>query len=90
MIAFNLGDRCTYNISTNRETSVNEIFTLLSKELNYINSAIYKDKRPGEIRHISLTNHKANIEMGWSPKISIEDGVKKIVQYYIHGGHNEH
>jgi len=82
MLAFERGDREIYNISANRETNVNEIFAILKSEFGFPEDAIHGDKRPGELQRIFLTNHKAKSELGWSPKISLEEGIKRTVQYY--------
>jgi UDP-glucose 4-epimerase len=82
MLAFERGDREAYNIAVNKETSVNEIFSLLKAEFNFPHDVIYGDKRPGELQRICLTNHKAKAGLGWSPKVSLEEGIKRTVQYY--------
>jgi len=84
MLAFEREGRGIYNIGTNRETSVNEIFALLKAEFSFPKDAIYGDKRPGEIQRIFITNHKAKAELGWEPKASLEEGIKRTVQYYKH------
>jgi UDP-glucose 4-epimerase len=82
MLAFERGDREIFNISANRETDVNKIFTLLKAEFGFPKDAIHGDKRPGELQRIFLTNHKAKAELGWEPKVSLEEGIKRTVQYY--------
>lgn len=82
MIAIGQGDGGIYNIATNRETSVNELFSLLKNEFGFKQEAIYEDRRPGEVQRIYLTNEKAKKELGWSPKVSFEEGIKRTVAFY--------
>lgn len=82
MIAIEKGNGGIYNIATNRETSVNELFNLLKKEFSFDQEAIYENKRPGEVQRIYLTNEKAKRELGWVPKVSFEEGIKRTVEFY--------
>jgi len=82
MLAFEHGDRGIYNISTGIETDVNTIFALLKAEFGFPKDAIYSDKRPGELQRIALSYQKAKSEMGWSPKVTFKEGIKKTVKYY--------
>lgn len=59
-----------YNVSTNVETSINEII----KYLNY-NKINYLNKIDGEVTNTKLDNLKLK-SIGWNPKISIEEGLK--------------
>lgn len=82
MLAFKYGDREIYNISTGVETDVNTIFAILKAEFGFPKDAIHGDKRPGELQRIALAHNKAKAGLGWSPKVSFEEGIKKTVQYY--------
>lgn len=82
MIAWENGDRQIFNIGTGIETDVNEIFMLLKKEFGFPKDAIHAEKRSGELQRICISNEKAKSELGWSPKYTLEDGIKKTVEYY--------
>jgi UDP-glucose 4-epimerase len=82
MIALEKGDREIYNIGTAIETDVNEIFRLLKKEFGFTKDAINGEKRPGELQRISIANDKAKAELGWYPKYTLEQGIKKTAEYY--------
>ena len=43
---------------------------------------IYEDPRPGDIRYSVADISKAGKELGYSPKYSIEDGIKQTVDYF--------
>jgi UDP-glucose 4-epimerase len=71
-----------YNIGWGRPTSINEIYTNLAKITNYSQSVSYGPAKVGETRHIYLNAAKANRELGWSPTISLEDGLRETVEYF--------
>ena len=62
-----------FNVGSGITTSVNRIAELLG------GPKIHIPKRPGEpdITHADVT--KINSELGWSPEISIETGVKRVL-----------
>jgi UDP-glucose 4-epimerase len=82
MLAMTNGDRLVCNLGSNVETSVNEIFDLLKEEFQFPLNPMRKPKRAGEVYRICLTNERAKAELGWSPKISFEEGVRRTVKYY--------
>jgi len=84
MIAIKKGDKGIYNIATNRETSVNELFGLLKAGTGFSHEAIHTEKRAGEVQRIYLSNNKAKAELGWSPEISLEDGIIRTIEYFRH------
>jgi UDP-glucose 4-epimerase len=82
MLAWEKGDKQIFNIGTGIETDVNEIFSHLKKEFGFPKDAIHSDNRPGELQRICIANAKAKAELGWSPKYTLEEGIKKTVKYY--------
>lgn len=83
MLAWEKGDRQIFNIGTGIETDVNEIFRLLKKEFGFPKDAIYAEKRSGELQRICIAYEKAKAELGWSPKYTFAEGIKKTVEYYV-------
>ena len=71
-----------YNIGWGRPTSINEIFAGLAKATDYGQSACYGPAKVGETRHIYLDASKADRDLGWTPTISLEDGLKQTVEYF--------
>ena len=71
-----------YNIGTGKETSILEIFDMLKKELNFKQDPIYSKKRIGEIQRICLDASKIKKELGWRPKYSLKEGIKRTSDYY--------
>ena len=71
-----------YNLGWSRPTSINEIFSNLAKITNYPLSVAYGPAKVGETRHIYLNAAKANRDLGWSPTVSLEDGLRETVEYF--------
>jgi UDP-glucose 4-epimerase len=76
------GKEGTYNIGTGKETSVNELINVFSKVLGREIKPEYAPPRKGEIRRISLDGEKAKKELSFVPKYSLEEGLKKTIEWY--------
>jgi dTDP-glucose 4,6-dehydratase len=46
----------------------------------------YVADRPGHDRRYALDSTKAQTELGWKPEISVEDGIRRTVQWYKDNG----
>ncbi len=82
LLAIERGDNAIYNIGTGVETSDQEIFDAMAQALGYKDTPLYIAVRPGEIQRICLNCNKAKNELGWRPKLSLEEGIQKTVPYY--------
>lgn len=82
MLALDRGNRGIYNIASNKETSVNDVFKHLKAESGFKADVIYGPARKGEVYRIRLTNDMAKEGLGWTPKIGIEEGIRRTVDYY--------
>lgn len=71
-----------FNIGWGRPTSVNDIFNTLAKITDYPHAALFGPAKVGETRHIYLDAAKAKKELGWSPTLSLEEGLEKTVAYF--------
>ena len=73
----------SYNISASNEidtvTLLKKILKLLGKPEDLLQ---FGEERPGEDLRYSLDSSKIRNELGWKPKISIDDGLKKTVNWY--------
>ena len=80
--ALTKGKNAIYNIGTGVETSDQEIFDTLAGVLGYKGKPIYAPVRKGEVYRISLDCSKARKELGWSPKLSLKEGIAQTAEYY--------
>lgn len=70
------------NISSQKQTSVIDLFKIINELLGDSLSPIFSPERPGEIRDNSLANAKAERLLGWGPSTSIEKGLQKTLDFY--------
>src|SRR5512140_3189147 len=68
-----------YNLGWGRPTSINEIFSSLTKITGYSHSVQRGPARLGETRHIYLDATKAGRDLGWKPTLTLEEGLQKTV-----------
>ena len=71
-----------YNLGWGRPTSINEIFSTLTKLTGYALPAEHGPAKVGETRHIYLDASKAKKDLGWIPAITLEEGLEKTIEHY--------
>jgi len=71
-----------YNIGTGKETSDQEIFNIVAEAAGYKGVARYAPVRKGEIQRICIDYAKVKRELGWSTRVELTDGIRKVVDYY--------
>lgn len=79
----------TFNIAQGKETSINKIACLMTKSYNEITGKnislkfVYTKSRSGDVkRHLADISNAKKI-LGYQPKISIEEGLRKIIEWNI-------
>lgn len=77
--------RGEFNISTNRETSVNELYEKLLEVSGRDMEAVHGNERKGEVRRSALDNSRAGEVLGWKPGVSLEEGLKLTFDYFNRG-----
>jgi len=80
--ALNTAAHGIYNVGTGRETSVNELFSLLAGLINPAIREVHGPAKKGEQQRIALDASKFHRELDWEPKVSLEDGLARTVEYY--------
>lgn len=73
-----------FNISTATQITNNQVFEAIKDELQSDINPNYGPERPGDVRHISLANQKADQLLGWKPQVDFKSGIKKTIAYYKH------
>ncbi len=79
--AINSSSSGIFNISSNRETYLEELYETVTKYLNgrvKIESMI----REGEIKRIYLDNTKAREVLAWEPAVDLEEGVYRTLEFW--------
>ncbi|NDB33113.1 MAG: NAD-dependent epimerase/dehydratase family protein [Nitrososphaeria archaeon] len=69
-------------LSTNKETSVNEALRVISEVTGKNIAPTYTEKNPGDIRRMVLSYEKAKKAFGYSPRVSLKEGVTRYVNWY--------
>ncbi len=85
-LAMEKGDGEIYNIGSGVGISVNKIYSMLSELLSFNKPPIYAPPRPGEIEKVYLDSSKVQKELGWKPKVSFEDGLRKTISWFRNSG----
>jgi UDP-glucose 4-epimerase len=72
-----------FNIATGNQTTINQLATMLQQIMNKTNlKPTYTSPRPGDIRHSYADITKAKKLLQYNPKISLKDGLTKLVKWY--------
>jgi len=82
ILSISRGNGGCYNLGTGKETSVNELYSIIKRVCKTDLEPIYAPKRIGEIERIALDSEKAKNELGWKAKTSLEDGISKTYEYF--------
>jgi UDP-N-acetylglucosamine 4-epimerase len=78
-----------YNVAVGERTSLNELYemirTLLLKEFPQLATIkpIYRDFRPGDVRHSLADISKARDLLGYAPTHTIAQGLKEAMDWYL-------
>ncbi len=71
-----------FNVATARRVTLNETFYALQKLTSYSGSPLYTAERGGDIKHSLADISSAEAHLGYKPKVSFEDGLRKTVDWY--------
>jgi UDP-glucose 4-epimerase len=80
--AINLGGGRAFNIGTGCGASVNQIFQLLKEITNYRWKPDHGPARAGDVYRINLDCQQALRELEWSPRVSLEEGLTRTVEFF--------
>jgi UDP-N-acetylglucosamine/UDP-N-acetyl-alpha-D-glucosaminouronate 4-epimerase len=71
-----------YNVAAGERQSLNELLDRLRALTRTEAEARYEDARPGEVRHSQADISRAGGELGYRPKVSVEEGLSRTVDWY--------
>ena len=78
-----------YNIGTGTEASVNELIVSLEGALGRNLEREHLPERRGEVKHVYLNIDKARKLLGFDPKFSLEEGLKRTYDWFRTVGRSE-
>lgn len=67
----------TFNVSTNTDISILELFNTMKKYSGYIKEAVHKEARKGDIRNSRLDNSRLRNSTSWKPEYTLDEGLKE-------------
>lgn len=82
LAALERGDGGTYHVSTATLVTVNDLFRKLALLTGYQMKPQHGPARRGDVYRISLDNSLAREELGWEPRVSLEEGLSLTVDYF--------
>lgn len=71
-----------FNISTGKETNVNEILEKITQKMKKNITPVYCPSKPGDEQQRCLDWRKAKKELGWSPKYDLDEGIKETINWF--------
>jgi len=74
-------DGAAFNIGTGRETSVLTIFRELARLTGFPGEPRFAPPRPGEVRRSALAGAKAAQALGFTPRVSLAEGLARTVDW---------
>jgi len=72
-----------FNIGTGKIISINKLIELIENKLGKKAKIKYLPAQKGDMNRTFADISKAKIKLGYSPKISIEDGISQYVDWYL-------
>ena len=82
MIALEEGRQGVFNVGTGVETSVNQLFRFLAEITGTKVKAVYGPEKRGEQIRSCLEYARLKKEADWEPKVPIQEGLKRTVDYF--------
>jgi nucleoside-diphosphate-sugar epimerase len=70
------------NVATGGRISLNQLFETIRDLVSAKVEPIYADPRPGDVRDSQADIQKARRLLGYEPKVSFSEGLKKTVEWY--------
>ncbi len=71
-----------YNLSTQTETSLKELVSVLEQAAGHEIPVSCKEARSGDIYQSVLANGRARRALGWQPEVSLEEGLRRTYRYF--------
>ncbi len=72
----------SFNIGTGIETDINEVYDILADLTGFERPALREPGKPGEQRRSVLDHKLAKEKLGWTPQVSIREGLSQTVEWF--------
>ncbi len=71
-----------FNIGCGAKTSLNELIRTLDQIMGSETRPVYEPARRGDVRHSVADVNKARILLGYSPSVSLKQGLERVLAWY--------
>lgn len=85
LLAATVAGSDTVNVGTGVETTVNDVFTAIARLAGFAGSPVRAPVRPGDVYRIALDAARARTWLGWTPQISLDEGLRRTVDWFARG-----
>jgi UDP-glucose 4-epimerase len=82
LAALERGEGEIFHVSTGVPVSVNDLFRKLAILTDYKIAPNHGPRRKGDVYRIALNNTRARRDLGWEPRVSLEEGLSLTVDYF--------
>ncbi|MGC8773489.1 MAG: NAD-dependent epimerase/dehydratase family protein [Conexivisphaera sp.] len=85
VIALESGASGTYNVSSGRSVSVNELAHLFEEAARRRVEFARGPPRPGDVRRSEVSNELMVRELGWRPSRDLSEGIREVLEWHLRG-----
>jgi UDP-glucose 4-epimerase len=82
LLALHKGNGCIYNLGSSVGTTINEIYRRLKAITDYQGDEVHGPSKRGEVCRIYVDAARARRELGWQPRVSLEEGLRRTAAYF--------
>jgi UDP-glucose 4-epimerase len=82
LAALERGSGGTFHVSSGIPVTVNDLFRKLAILTGYKHAPNHGPRRKGDVYRIALDNSRAQRELGWEPRVELEEGLSLTVDYF--------
>jgi UDP-glucose 4-epimerase len=72
-----------FNVGTGRQADTNTIYRLVADRMGKPPEAEHGPARPGDLRASALDSTKIEAALGWKPEVTLEDGIRGTVDWFL-------
>ena len=82
LLAVEAGDNKIINLGTGHGTSVNHLYERLTGATGFKGEALHGPAKSGEVFKTWLKADQARAELGWSPQVTLEEGLRNTIAFF--------
>lgn len=82
LAALERGSGGIFHVSTGTAVTINDLYRKLASLTGYKSAPGHGPRRKGDVYRIALDNTRAHRDLGWEPRIDLEEGLSLTVDYF--------